>query len=170
MTHSQPSLPQTLPTPQTEPNFVNGVVNGGDSDSENDGFVSGEEESEPTRPVLVYPDAKPTVDEPLDSEDDSMRPIAKVNADDDQDDDDGEGSVTADDVVLERGGGVEKGELVEEVAKEEGDFSDSHEVIVEANDKGFESSGDFDAETVKEEEESNEILQGEEDKDETETE
>ncbi|KAI5384784.1 translocase of chloroplast 159, chloroplastic [Lathyrus oleraceus] len=114
-----------------EPNNLLNGVNGHGSDSD-DGFVSGEDEAEPSTPILVY-DAKSTVqvkekeEESFDQE--SPRPIAKVTADDEdeaeEEEDDSQG------VGLEKEGGGGGGKDVEEVKEDE--------VFVEANDKGFES-------------------------------
>ncbi|XP_047170833.1 translocase of chloroplast 159, chloroplastic isoform X2 [Vigna umbellata] len=127
------------------------------SDSDNDGFVSGEEgdfEPESTRPVLVKTSApveEPQLDGPIHE---AHRPIAKVTEDDDgsvEDADDvAEGD--ADGVVWQNSGDREEsGEAVKD-----GDFSDSNEVFVEASgdddregavengvdaDKGFEGDG-----------------------------
>ncbi|XP_058731611.1 translocase of chloroplast 159, chloroplastic-like [Vicia villosa] len=111
-----------------EPNNLLNGVNGHGSDSD-DGFVSGEDEAEPSTPILVY-DAKSTVrekeEESFDQE--SPRPIAKVTADDeDEAEEEEEDSLGV--VGLEKGGGEKD---VEEEVKED-------EVFVEADDKGFES-------------------------------
>ncbi|TKY60130.1 Translocase 159 [Spatholobus suberectus] len=130
MDSSDPSLPQTSvyvsdqsPPPPPE---IDRKSDTDSSDSENDGFVSGEEgefEAEPTRPILVKSPValdESVVDSPSDE---AHRPVAKVSEDDD-------GSVEdADDVVSEKGGEREGlGEAVRE-----GDSSDSNEVFVEAS-------------------------------------
>ncbi|KAL2343187.1 hypothetical protein Fmac_004472 [Flemingia macrophylla] len=93
-----------------------------DTDSENDGFVSGEEgdfEAQPTRPILVNssPSAAPALrdDSPSDH---SLRPIAKVTHDDD---DHASAQEDSDDDVLDKG-------------SEKVDFIDSNEVFIEADD------------------------------------
>ncbi|KAK7359128.1 hypothetical protein VNO77_01074 [Canavalia gladiata] len=158
---SEPSLPHqtsfhvsdqspTLHPEKLHDNALNGAATA--SDSENDGFLSGEEgdlDSEPTRPILVYPDVKsplPVVNSPTAE---AHRPIAKVTDDDEDDngsvtaDEGDEGGEDANDVVWERGGDDKDnfGEAVKET-----DFSDSNEVFVEASgggddDKGIESGG-----------------------------
>ncbi|XP_057421891.1 translocase of chloroplast 159, chloroplastic [Lotus japonicus] len=147
---SETSLPQTLSSlvsssssttsPQTtEPNFVNGVNDGG-ATSDSDGFVSGEDDTEPTRPVLVSPSAnsagaKSAVVDPSDDDEETLRPVAKVSADDEDDDDEEEDEEEPRSEVSEN----EKfGEAVGE-----GYVSDvPEEVFVEADDKGFESGGE----------------------------
>ncbi|XP_061363483.1 translocase of chloroplast 159, chloroplastic-like [Gastrolobium bilobum] len=147
----------TLPpssSSEAEHKHVNGINVG--SDSENDGFISGEDEeleTEPTMPVLVYPPGKHALDDPFVDSGETQRPVAKVTMDDDDDDDDDEdednrfvdGEDDSNGVVLEQGGGDGDGkEQLDEPVKE-GDFSDTHEVFVEASgvgDEGFES-GDF---------------------------
>ncbi|GAU18751.1 hypothetical protein TSUD_80400 [Trifolium subterraneum] len=123
---------------QEEPNTLLNGVNGHGSDSD-DGFLSGEDETEPSRPILVHPDAvkSSTVvqqEPPLDADVTSPRPIAKIT-DDDEDvaeedeeedlqkggDDDGDDEVKEDEVFVEA--------------------NDGHEVFVEADDKGFEGDG-----------------------------
>ncbi|CAI8618777.1 unnamed protein product [Vicia faba] len=108
-----------------EPNDLLNGVNGHGSDSD-DGFVSGEDEAEPPRPILVYDDKSTVPQKEHESFDqESSRPIAKVTADDEdeaEEDEDSQG------VGLEKGGGDKD---VEEVKEDE--------VFVEANDKGFES-------------------------------
>ncbi|XP_027921022.1 translocase of chloroplast 159, chloroplastic [Vigna unguiculata] len=128
------------------------------SDSDNDGFVSGEEgdfEPESTRPILVKPSV-PVEESKLDGPlQEAHRPIAKVTEDDDgsvEDADDDVAEGDADGVVWQKSGEREEsGEAVKD-----GDFSDSNEVFVEASggddreapfengvdaDKGFEGEG-----------------------------
>ncbi|RDX80179.1 Translocase of chloroplast 159, chloroplastic, partial [Mucuna pruriens] len=89
------------------------------SDSDNDGFVSGDEESDfeaqPTGPILVkspLPVLNPSLDSPSDE---AHRPIAKVT----QDDDDDDVLLDHDDRHLQ--------------ALKDADFIDSNEVFVEAS-------------------------------------
>ncbi|XP_020224543.1 translocase of chloroplast 159, chloroplastic [Cajanus cajan] len=102
-----------------------------DTDSENDGFVSGEEgfEAQPTRPILVHSPVAVAVavaDSFLDSpSQDALRPIAKVTYDDDASADD------SDDVVSDK-------------APDKGDFSDTNEVFVEASGGADDADGDGD--------------------------
>lgn len=123
---------QTLSSSSQFHEPINGAVNGHGSDSD-DGFVSGEEESEPSRPILVNPDAvKSTVVEEEESFDDvSPRPIAKVTADDEDE---------AEEEDLEKGGDDSDENFVDEVKEDEVfvEANDGNEVFVEADDKGFE--------------------------------
>ncbi|PNX56961.1 hypothetical protein L195_g058458, partial [Trifolium pratense] len=69
--------------PEQPNNTLLNGVNGHGSDSD-DGFLSGEDETEPSRPILVHPDAIKSTgvveQPPLDAE--SPRPIAKITDDD----------------------------------------------------------------------------------------
>ncbi|KAI4297058.1 hypothetical protein L6164_036966 [Bauhinia variegata] len=143
-------------------------VNGGDGGSENEGFMSGEEEFETARdrPILVYPDEKftqgPIVKSPEYEFFTPMvsRPIAKVSGDDDDggDDEDVEGDEGGLWSLGFSGEGFEekleigeyKEDLVQresnenvnsgEVVKETG-FGDSHEGFVESYSGGGDSEG-----------------------------
>ncbi|KAI4306332.1 hypothetical protein L6164_029619 [Bauhinia variegata] len=142
-------------------------VNGDDGGSENEGFMSGEEEFEtaPDKPILVYPDEKftqrPIVKSP-EFEFFTPMPIAKVSADDDDggDNEDVEGderggrslNFAGEDSEEKLGIGEYKEDSVQresienvnsgEMVKESG-FGDSHEGFVEAygggDSKGSES-------------------------------
>ncbi|KAL1326997.1 hypothetical protein HN51_037106 [Arachis hypogaea] len=135
-------------------NGVNGPALGSDDD---EGFLSGEDaedfDTEPTRPILVYPDGRtPKLeDEPADADEpssqfstpDGDRPIAKVTLDDDEhahahddDDKDNDNGVVSDEGSGGGGGGGEKlGEVKE---------GDSGDVVMES------SGGDVGVEEVQE--------------------
>lgn len=67
-------------------------------DSDNEDFVNSEEDIEPTRPILIYPNAKSTIVEEALKNNDFLGPIAKVTDDNkDVEEDD------LNDVVLEQG-------------------------------------------------------------------
>ncbi|XP_027345719.1 translocase of chloroplast 159, chloroplastic-like [Abrus precatorius] len=127
---SDPSLSQTsllISDQSTKPSQIHENNGAAATDSESDGFLSGEEgdlDPEPTRPILVYPPSKSPVDvdDPL-LDDQAHRPIAKVTADDEDDDN---GSVTADD---------EKEKLSQAVQEKgaDADFGDTNDVFVEAS-------------------------------------
>ncbi|XP_045825626.1 translocase of chloroplast 159, chloroplastic isoform X1 [Trifolium pratense] len=119
--------------PEQPNNTLLNGVNGHGSDSD-DGFLSGEDETEPSRPILVHPDAIKSTgvveQPPLDAE--SPRPIAKIT-DDDEDVAEDEEDEEED---LQKGGDDDE-------VKEEEVFVEANdgEVFVEADDKGFEGDG-----------------------------
>ncbi|KAL1364904.1 hypothetical protein HN51_013046 [Arachis hypogaea] len=112
-------------------NGVNGPAMGSDDD---EGFLSGEDaedfDTEPTRPILVYPDGRtPKLEDELADADepssqfstpDGERPIAKVTLDDDEhahahddDDKDNDNGVVSDEGSGGGGGGEKLGEVKE---------------------------------------------------------
>ncbi|KAK7318782.1 hypothetical protein RJT34_03489 [Clitoria ternatea] len=133
---SQPSFTEThQPLEFHHNNGMNGTADTA-SDSDNEGFVSGEEtelEAHSTRPILVHPDAAKSTLPVHDHHhlQEAHRPIAKLSADDDDDD---TGSFTAEKDAVD-GDETEEPQPVEAVKEEEGEFTDSNEVFVEASDK-----------------------------------